>query len=135
MTPERWQQIERLYHAALVHDGTERAAFLEQECAGDLTLRQEVESLIAHEGSAEGFLVAPPVEAAAKGMEGDVSSPLIGRQLGSYKIQSLIDAGGMGEVYRDLLRIWLRKKNFFYTEKIASKIRANLNAGNSTPTI
>lgn len=32
----------------------------------------------------------------------------------------------------DLLRIWLRKKNLFYTEKIASKIRVNLTAGNET---
>jgi hypothetical protein len=30
----------------------------------------------------------------------------------------------------DLLRIWLRKKNLFYTEKIASKIRVNLDATN-----
>ena len=50
MTPERWQQIERLLHAALTHNSTERAAFLDQACAGDLTLRQEVESLLAHEG-------------------------------------------------------------------------------------
>ena len=27
----------------------------------------------------------------------------------------------------DLLRIWLRKKNFFYTEKIASKVRTPAN--------
>jgi serine/threonine protein kinase len=99
MTPDRWQQIERLYHAALAHNATERAAFLEEECAGDLALRQEVESLFAHEGTAEGFLVAPAAEAAATAM-GDVSSPLIGQQLGSYKIQSLLDAGAMGEVYR-----------------------------------
>jgi hypothetical protein len=35
----------------------------------------------------------------------------------------------------DLLRIWLRRKNFFYTEKIASKIRVNPNASNGTSTI
>jgi serine/threonine protein kinase len=100
MTPDRWQQIERLYHAAQAHNATERAAFLEEECAGDLALRLEVESLFAHEGTAEGFLVAPAAEAAATAMGGDVSSPLIGQQLGSYKIQSLLDAGAMGEVYR-----------------------------------
>ena len=33
-------------------------------------------------------------------MAGDVSSPLIGQQLGSYRIQSLLGAGAMGEVYR-----------------------------------
>ena len=45
ITPERWQQIERLYHSALEHDSSQRGAFLQQACAGDDALREEVESL------------------------------------------------------------------------------------------
>jgi serine/threonine-protein kinase len=47
MTPERWEQIGQLYHAAMELAPTARAAFLDQVCAGDEELRREVESLIA----------------------------------------------------------------------------------------
>ncbi len=46
MTPERWREIERLYHAALERDAAERAAFLNEACGGDEALRREVESLL-----------------------------------------------------------------------------------------
>ena len=61
MTPERWGQIERLYHAALQRDEQQHAAFLNEACAGDRALRQEVESLLAREHSAERFLAAPAI--------------------------------------------------------------------------
>lgn len=47
MTPERWQQIERLYHSALKLESGQWAAFLEDACAGDQALCKEVESLAA----------------------------------------------------------------------------------------
>jgi serine/threonine protein kinase len=100
MTPDRWRQIERLYHAALQRNATERAKFLDEECAGDLALRQEVESLLAHERTEDAFLSASPLEVAANGLRRDAGSPLIGHQLGSYRIRSLLGAGGMGEVYQ-----------------------------------
>ena len=59
MTPERWQQVERLYQAALEREPSQRAAFLEEACAGDEELRQEVESLLAYEPQAKGFIEAP----------------------------------------------------------------------------
>ena len=46
MTPERWREIERLYHAALERDAGERAAFLADACEDDAALRREVESLL-----------------------------------------------------------------------------------------
>ena len=39
MDPERWRQVEQLYHAALEKKPDERAAFLNQACAGRLRLR------------------------------------------------------------------------------------------------
>jgi hypothetical protein len=47
MTPERWAEIERIYHAALERDATVRAAFLAEACKGDDALQREVESLLA----------------------------------------------------------------------------------------
>jgi eukaryotic-like serine/threonine-protein kinase len=100
MTPERRRQIDGLYHSALERDPSQRTAFLNHACAGDSALRQEVESLLAHEGTAHGFPAAPALEDTPTVLGDDAASSLIGRQLGSCKIQSLLGAGGMGEVYR-----------------------------------
>ena len=35
MKPERWREIEKLYHEALELDEGRRPAFLDQACAGD----------------------------------------------------------------------------------------------------
>jgi serine/threonine protein kinase len=101
MTPERWREIEQLYHAALECDECRRAAYLHEVCAGDDALRQEVESLLAQESRAEQFLETPALEVAAKLLaEHPSKSSQVGKQLGSYKIVSLLGAGGMGEVYQ-----------------------------------
>ncbi len=65
---ERWGQISRLYQEALERDSLGRAAFLNEVCAGDAALREEIESLIAHEHTAEGFMATPAIEVAAEMM-------------------------------------------------------------------
>ena len=65
MKSERWQQIERICHEALERDESQRAAFLEEACQGDETLRREVEQLLAQETKAEDYLEAPAVEVEA----------------------------------------------------------------------
>src|SRR5262245_1553501 len=88
MTPERWQEVSRIYHAALARAAPERDAFVRDACGHDDALCHEVASLLA-QPSADGFLAAPP------------DAPLLtGRRLGQYTIGDLIGAGGMGEVYR-----------------------------------
>lgn len=97
---ERWQQVEKLYHASLERDVEGRAAFLAQACAGDDSLRREVESLLAYEERAENFIESPALEVAAKVMAKNQSDTVIaGNTLNQYKIISPIGAGGMGEVY------------------------------------
>jgi eukaryotic-like serine/threonine-protein kinase len=100
MTPERWQQIEQLYHKALKLDSGQRAAFLQEACARDKALRVEVESLLGCEEDAKSFIEAPALEMAANVMAEDRTQSMVGRQLSSYKILSLLGVGGMGEVYR-----------------------------------
>jgi serine/threonine-protein kinase len=63
MTPERWQAVERLYHAALACAPRERAGFLLDACAGDDALRQAVDALLTRQPQAERFLEAPAWQA------------------------------------------------------------------------
>src|SRR5262245_48524255 len=98
MTPERWQQIEKIYHSALELEESQRVAFLEKACAGDEALRQEVESLLRSEPSGESFIEEPALEVAAKAMAHERPESLLGQQLGSYQILSLLGTGGMGVV-------------------------------------
>jgi eukaryotic-like serine/threonine-protein kinase len=98
MTPERDADIERICPAALERDVAVRAAFLEEACAGDAALRREVESLLAQEPAAVGFLSTPAVGLAG-GLMGDRAS-WVDRQLGPYILQARLGAGGMGEVYQ-----------------------------------
>jgi serine/threonine protein kinase/Tfp pilus assembly protein PilF len=90
MEPERWQRIERLYHAALERDAAQRTSFLAEACAGDTALRGEVEVLLAANEQAGVFLASSSHTSAA--IE-------VGQELGHYRILSRIGAGGMGEVF------------------------------------
>src|SRR5262245_49206930 len=99
MKPERWQRVEQLYHSALEREDGQRAAFLAAACAGDDSLRREVESLLAHQTPAENLLERPVMEVAAKALANDQADSMLGRSLGSYQVLSLLGAGGMGEVY------------------------------------
>jgi Tol biopolymer transport system component len=102
MSVERRHLITGLCHAALERDPSARAAFLREACAGDEDLRQEVESLLRYEDRDAGFLERPAVEEVARLVNRTPESDLhlAGRRLGGYQIESLIGAGGMGEVYR-----------------------------------
>ena len=48
MTPERHEQVKRIFLAACDLPPGQAAALLDQECAGDPELRNEVESLLVH---------------------------------------------------------------------------------------
>jgi eukaryotic-like serine/threonine-protein kinase len=99
MTPERWQQVRAMLAGALERAPADRAAYLEQVSI-DPSLRREVESLLAQEKGAEGFLEAPALEVAAKMLGQGPGQSLIGAQIGSYQVLSLLGVGGMGEVYQ-----------------------------------
>ena len=98
--PERRRRVEELCDAALDHDARERAAFVAAACGADEALRHEVEALLVHAQTADRFLVTPMGQVAAHVLGDARGGSLVGRQVGSYTILSLLGAGGMGDVYR-----------------------------------
>src|SRR5580704_17163759 len=96
MSNARWQRIEDLFQRAVELAPGERSAMLDEACAGDPSLRGEVESLLAHD-SEEGITFAGPARLAPRANAKSLSQ---GVKLGPYEISGLIGAGGMGEVYR-----------------------------------
>src|SRR6266540_7146069 len=114
MTPERWQQVEAIFQAALDLLPEERARYLFEVCAGDVSLRNDVETLLSQHESAGNLLEEPLYGETELGVlsslqayaeaEDDVGDPMIGRRLGAYRIEREIGRGGMGAVY-DAIRV------------------------------
>jgi len=94
MSPERFQKMEALYEAAAAMQPAERARFLEEQCAGDDSLRRELSAMLDGEGSGLTHVVEG---AAAAVMEGD--DRWTGRRMGPYRVVRQLGAGGMGAVF------------------------------------
>ena len=91
MNPDRWSEVENLYHAALEREPAERGVFLDQ--CPDEEVRKEVQSLLNQQ--TDGFLENPR-------WRPDLPGPSLaaGTRLGPYEILELIGAGGPGRPCR-----------------------------------
>jgi serine/threonine protein kinase len=104
---ERWAKIERIFNRVLEANESRRSAVLEESCAGDESLRREVESLLAHHKNAGDFIERPAFEdrsvaggslASTQPLPGH--SSLKGALVAHYRVLEEIGVGGMGIVYK-----------------------------------
>jgi eukaryotic-like serine/threonine-protein kinase len=93
MTPEHWRQIQELYLAAIDLREDERTVILARATP---EVRHNVEAMLAQPAGSK--LLDPPGWAL---VSEPLAAPLAsGAQVGQYRIESAIGAGGMGVVFR-----------------------------------
>ena len=100
MPAEQWRQVEALCDSALGLEPSRRREFLREACAGDESLRREVESLLAWEDRAASFLEGPALELDSGLVARSREEAPPPRRLLHYEILEKLGAGGMGAVYK-----------------------------------
>jgi serine/threonine protein kinase/Tfp pilus assembly protein PilF len=106
MDAERWQKIERIFHAVLQAEPDRRATILAEACADDESLLREVDSLLAHHERAGTFIETPAFAPGKPSSSSEESSSksggavpfAAGAVIAQYRVLEEIGAGGMGVV-------------------------------------
>jgi eukaryotic-like serine/threonine-protein kinase len=99
MTPELWQRLKPLFHAALEEGTQDRTAFIESACGGDLELKTQLKQLLDANQQVTGSLDVPLAH--LNGFLDDKSARFQPGELvlGRFRVVRPIGRGGMGEVY------------------------------------
>jgi tetratricopeptide (TPR) repeat protein len=99
MTPELWQRLKPLFHAALEKDTQGRAAFVDAACGKDFELKMRLKELLEAEQQDTGSLDVPLAH--LNGFLNDNGARFQSGELilGRFRIIRPIGKGGMGEVY------------------------------------
>jgi serine/threonine protein kinase/Tol biopolymer transport system component len=98
-SPEKEQKIKALLQSALELEPSERVSFLDRACAGDLSLRQDVEARIAAHEKASDPTSSPRLRQPVTDSRNVDLAAVIGSSIAHYRVLSFLGRGGMGEVY------------------------------------
>lgn len=103
MSTGRLKRVEELFFLVADLGSRERRRTLDTACRGDTALRAEVESLLKFAPATDGFLETPVLGSSAFSIAaGELDAPgdpMIGLEIGPYRVRARIASGGMGTVY------------------------------------
>ena len=99
MTRDRLQIVEELFEEALRLPPERREESLRRACGSDTALLEEVQSLLAAHEETTGFIETSAYNVFADVFASAENESLEGKEIGHYKVASMIGRGGMGEVY------------------------------------
>jgi serine/threonine-protein kinase len=125
LAQQQWSRVAEVFGRVLdAADAAERAALLDQLCGSDATIRREVEEMLAaHDRpgllAERRFVVDGIGGAYTAEVRGDALLPE-GARVGPYRVESLVGAGGMGDVYR------ARRVDGLHSQIVAVKVLRDL---------
>ncbi len=104
MNAEQFRRIDEIFNAARELEPDERAAYLSAACGDDSAVRAEVEAMLSHDQSPQGFLKTPAINAGIQlssmdGVMGSLEAAPAPEKIGDYRIVRSIGEGGFGIVY------------------------------------
>ena len=103
MDPDLWKKVDALLEEALAQPPEKREAFVSEAAKDNAELRDEVLSLLQAQAKASNFMERSAMKVAAAALAQDsnltTSFSLLDKEIANYKIEKMLGAGGMGEVY------------------------------------
>ena len=85
------ERVIAVFEAAVLLEPAERLSFVREACTDDSDLRRQVESMLADVD--QPVVVDRPVDEAIADLMDDDRPVVIGRQIGPYRVESLLGAG------------------------------------------
>ena len=116
MNNNQWQTVQDIFHHAISLPVEQRTAYVQQQCKNDLSLYQEVTSLLSHhEKSTE---IDSIIDYAAHCVVNQTPQK-VGDLVDRYRLVAMIGQGGMGDIYL------AERADEHYTQRVAIKINRN----------